>query len=179
MYTHRWVRASQVVRVVRNLPANAGGIREASSICGSGRSPGVAHGNSLQYSCLENSHGQRTWRTTVYRVAKSWTQLKQLRMHTRIADSLCCTQKLQQLGRLCTAQGHPAKGLPFAQWQCRFSICYGFRLMVEKKLSKLHKGAVWMRIHKGREWRLCSPVTAWTHTRMKGPSASSSVASFF
>ena len=83
--------------MVKNLPANAGGISEASSIRGSGRSPGVAHGNSLQYSCLENPHGQRTWRATVYRVAKSWTQLKQLSMHTRIADSLCCTQKLTAL----------------------------------------------------------------------------------
>ena len=26
---------------------------------GSGRSPGVGNGNSLQYSCLEKSHGQR------------------------------------------------------------------------------------------------------------------------
>ena len=28
-------------------------------IPGSGRSPGGGHGNSLQYSCLENLHGQR------------------------------------------------------------------------------------------------------------------------
>ena len=27
---------------------------------GLGRSPGVGHGNSLQYSCLENPHGQRS-----------------------------------------------------------------------------------------------------------------------
>ena len=29
-------------------------------IPGSGRSPGGGHGNSLQYSCLENPNGQRT-----------------------------------------------------------------------------------------------------------------------
>ena len=29
-------------------------------IPGSGRSPGVGHGNPLQYSCLENPHGQRS-----------------------------------------------------------------------------------------------------------------------
>ena len=29
-------------------------------IPGSGRSPGGGHGNLLQYSCLENSHGQRS-----------------------------------------------------------------------------------------------------------------------
>ena len=40
--------------VVRNLPANAEGIREAGFILGLGRSPGGGHGNPLQYSCLEN-----------------------------------------------------------------------------------------------------------------------------
>ena len=30
------------------------------SIPGLGRSPGEGHGNSLQYSCLENPHGQRS-----------------------------------------------------------------------------------------------------------------------
>ena len=30
------------------------------SIPRSGRSPGVEHGNPLQYSCLENPHGQRS-----------------------------------------------------------------------------------------------------------------------
>ena len=30
------------------------------SIPGLGRSPGGGHGNPLQYSCLENPHGQRT-----------------------------------------------------------------------------------------------------------------------
>ena len=38
--------------VVKNLPANAGDLRDASSVLG--RSPGGGHGNSLQYSCLEN-----------------------------------------------------------------------------------------------------------------------------
>ena len=43
-------RASQVELVVKNLPANAGDIRDEGSIPGLGRSPG----NPLQYSCLEN-----------------------------------------------------------------------------------------------------------------------------
>ena len=46
--------ASQVALVVKNPPANAGGIRDASSIPGSGRSPGGGHDNPLQYSYLEN-----------------------------------------------------------------------------------------------------------------------------
>ena len=45
-----------------------------------GRSPGEGHDNPLQYSCLENSTDRGTWWTTVHRVAKSWTQLKQLSM---------------------------------------------------------------------------------------------------
>ena len=47
-----WV--SQVALVVKNPPANAGDIRDAGPIPGSGRSPGGGHGSPLQYSCLEN-----------------------------------------------------------------------------------------------------------------------------
>ena len=47
--------ASQVVLVVKNTPANAGDVRDAGLIPGSGRSPGGGHGNLLQYSCLENA----------------------------------------------------------------------------------------------------------------------------
>ena len=46
---------SQVVFVVKNMPANTGDTRDVGSIPGSGRSPGEGHGNPLQYSCLENS----------------------------------------------------------------------------------------------------------------------------
>ena len=45
----------QVALVVKNLLANAGEVRNAGSIPGSGRSLGGGHGNPLQYSCLENS----------------------------------------------------------------------------------------------------------------------------
>ena len=38
----------------KGVPANAGDIRDVGSIPESGRSPGGGHGNSLQYSCLEN-----------------------------------------------------------------------------------------------------------------------------
>ena len=40
--------------MVKNLPANAGDIRDMGSIPESGRSPGGKHGNPLQYSCLKN-----------------------------------------------------------------------------------------------------------------------------
>ena len=47
-------RASQRALVVKNLPANAGDIRDTGLIPGSGGSPG-GYGNPLQYSCLKNS----------------------------------------------------------------------------------------------------------------------------
>ena len=47
------LQASQVVLEVKNLPVNAGDIRDADSIPGSGRSPGGGNGNPLQYSCLK------------------------------------------------------------------------------------------------------------------------------
>ena len=62
-----------VALAVENLPANAGNVRDADSIPGSGRSPGERHGNSLQYSCLENSMDIGAWQATGHRVAKSWT----------------------------------------------------------------------------------------------------------
>ena len=40
--------------VVKNLPANAGDVRDMGLIPGSGRSPGGGHDNPLQYSCMEN-----------------------------------------------------------------------------------------------------------------------------
>ena len=63
--------ASQVVLVVKNLPANAGDVRDMDSIPGSGRSPKVRNGNPLQYSCLENPMDRGAWRATVHRVTKS------------------------------------------------------------------------------------------------------------
>ena len=49
--------ASQVVPVVNNPHADAGDIRDAGSIPGSGRSTGGGHGNPFQYSYLENLMG--------------------------------------------------------------------------------------------------------------------------
>ena len=40
--------------MVKNPPANAGYMRDAGSIPGLGRSPGVGPSNPLPYSCLEN-----------------------------------------------------------------------------------------------------------------------------
>ena len=58
-------RASQVVLVVKNSPANARDVRDAGSIPGSGRFPGEGNGNPLQYSCLENPMDRGAWWATV------------------------------------------------------------------------------------------------------------------
>ena len=52
--------ASQVVLVVKNLPANA---ENPGSIPGFGRSPGEGNGNPLQYSCLENPMDRGAWQS--------------------------------------------------------------------------------------------------------------------
>ena len=56
--------------MVRNLSANAGGMRDTSLIPGLGKSPGGGNGNPLQYSCPENSMDRGDWTATVHRVAK-------------------------------------------------------------------------------------------------------------
>ena len=62
-----------VVLVVKNLPANAGDIRDPGSIPGLGRSPGGGDGKQLQYSCMENSKDRGAWWVTVHGVTKNQT----------------------------------------------------------------------------------------------------------
>ena len=50
--------------MVKNLPANAGDIRDMGSIPGLGRSLGEKHGNPVQYSCLKNPVDTGDWRET-------------------------------------------------------------------------------------------------------------------
>ena len=59
-----------MVLEVKNPPANAGDTRDAGSIPGSGRSPGVENGNPLQCYCLENFISREAWRTTVVGAAE-------------------------------------------------------------------------------------------------------------
>ena len=62
--------ASQVALVLKNLPANAGDVRDGGSIPGSGRSPGGGNDNPLQYSCLGNPMDRGAWWATVQGVLK-------------------------------------------------------------------------------------------------------------
>ena len=62
--------------MVKNLPINAGDVRDAVLIPGFGRSPGGGHDNPLQYSCMENPMYIGVWWAIVHRVSKSWIRLK-------------------------------------------------------------------------------------------------------
>ena len=59
--------------MVKNLPANAGDVRDRGSVPGQGRSPAGGNGNPFQYSYLENSMDRGAWLAIVYSVAKSRT----------------------------------------------------------------------------------------------------------
>ena len=56
------------MQVVKNLPANAGDIRDTGSVLELGRSPGEGNGNPLQYSCLDNFMDGGAWGVTVHGV---------------------------------------------------------------------------------------------------------------
>ena len=64
---------------VKNLPAvqetgDVGSIPGLGRYPGEGgRYPGEENDNTLQYSCLKNPMDRGAWRTTVQRIAKSWT----------------------------------------------------------------------------------------------------------
>ena len=60
--------------VSKESSCNAG---DMDSILGLGRSPGIDHGNPLQYACQENPMERGVWWATVIGgVSMNWTQLK-------------------------------------------------------------------------------------------------------
>ena len=64
--------------VLKNSPANAGGIRDTSLVPGLGGSPDGGHGNPLQYSCLENPMAEKPGRIQsmgLQRVRHDWSDL--------------------------------------------------------------------------------------------------------
>ena len=60
------------------MTPNAGDIRDVGSIPGLGRAPGGGHGNPLQCSCLENPMDKGARWSTIHKITKSLTRLKQL-----------------------------------------------------------------------------------------------------
>ena len=98
--------------VVKNPPANAGDIRDARLIPGSGRSPGGGHGNPFQDSSLENPHGQRSlagFSPWGFEESDTTEQLKQMyTVHTqKLLSSVA--QSCPTLGN---SMNHSTPGLP-------------------------------------------------------------------
>ena len=86
--------------VVKSLPANAGHVRDVGSISESERSARGGHGNTLQYSCLENLMDGGAWRATVHRVARSWTLLKGLSTHIQFLGGSFYPPRRPQVARI-------------------------------------------------------------------------------
>ena len=73
---------SQVALVLKNLSANAGGVRDAGLVPGWGRFPGGGDGHPFPYSCLETPIDRGAWQSMAHSVTKSLTPLFQLSMHS-------------------------------------------------------------------------------------------------
>ena len=74
---------SEVVLVVKDLPANAGDIRNVGLIPGLGRSPRIGNGNPLQYTCRGNPMERGAWRVTVQGPTKESDMTELTRNTTR------------------------------------------------------------------------------------------------
>ena len=96
--------------MVKNLLANAGGIRDTGSIPGSGRSPGGGHGKPLQYSCLENPIDRGAWWATVHRVTES--DMAEVSEHICIYTSVQFSSVVQSCPTLCDPMNCSTPGLP-------------------------------------------------------------------
>ena len=98
---------SQVVLVVKNLPANTGDARDEGSIPGLGRSPGGGNGTPLQYSCLENSMGREVW--WAHRISKESDMTEHVSTHIHTATAAAAAAKLLQS---CPTLCNPIDGSP-------------------------------------------------------------------
>ena len=65
------IQSRSLVVVVKNLPTNAGEVRDVGSIPGSGRFPEGGYVNPPQYSCLENPTDTGAWWAIVHGVTQS------------------------------------------------------------------------------------------------------------
>ena len=103
-----WIYGSsttQVELVVKNLPANAGNVRDLGSVPGWGKSPGEGTGNPLQYPCLENPMDRGAWRATVHGCRKESGMIE----HTHTGGNRALTQSLHLISEPPAARGMPVQ----------------------------------------------------------------------
>ena len=94
---------SQVALVVKNLPANAGDIRDVGSIPELERSPGEGHSNPFQYSCLENPMDRSGLQSTgSQRVRHNWSNI----VHTAHTHYLCFIAEENETQSICFIPNH-------------------------------------------------------------------------
>ena len=68
-------------------------VGDLGSVPGLAKSPGGGHGNPLQHSCLQNSHGQRSLAGYMQsRGCKSRTRLRDTHTYHIYMNSVCCMQ---------------------------------------------------------------------------------------
>ena len=93
-------KASHVALTVKNQPVHAADIRDTSSITGSGRSSGGGYGNPLEYSCLENPHGQKSlvgYGPQCWWVRHNWSDSAHMKQGQGFCKSLSLGGLLEEL----------------------------------------------------------------------------------
>ena len=157
-----------MVIVVKNPHANAGDIRDLCSIPGLGRSSGGGHGNPLQYSCLENPHGQRSLvgYVMVHRVAQSdTTEVTLARTCTRLNEVIMLSPKPIGEKEMATHSSTLAWKIPWTEEPGRLqsmgSLRVGHNRATLLSLFTFHALEKEMAIH--------SSVLAWRIPRIEEP----------
>ena len=100
-------------------------------------------GNPLQHSCLENPMDGEAWRAMVHGVAESWTRLKWLSTHTRIAQLVKNPPAMQKTLVQFLGQEHPLEKdlLQILQWYWSITpVFLGFLCGSAGKKSAYNEG---------------------------------------
>ena len=104
--------------MVKNPPANEEDGRDAGSIPGLGRSHGEGTGNPLQYSCLENPHGQRSLAGYSPWSQKEWGTTQWLSTQTHTTTGKLCGQEHRSHSEI-SSHAYPAEAGYYRKGQSR------------------------------------------------------------
>ena len=137
-------QASQVALVERPWLQMHEMLRDPSSICRSGISPGLGHSNTLQYSCLENPMDRGTWQASVHCKELDTTKatLAHKCMHTH---TLCLPHRKTKTSKICfqwdftdiTTKGSSSK---------RGEIILIINMIIQEETKTIKKINMWISI---------------------------------